>query len=128
MSATRISAAAALSLLLALPICVAAALLVLLVLGKPLAEVERIALDENSRNSAGLVKILCADRWGITPSFVEARPDLDEMLAHADAALPEEEALTRAPSSVLCRPTCLHIMPARLRRACTVAARVAERP
>jgi chorismate dehydratase len=60
---------------------------VLLVLGKPLAEVERIALDENSRNSAGLVKILCADRWGISPSFVEARPNLDAMLAHADAAL-----------------------------------------
>ncbi len=60
---------------------------VLLVLDKPLERVRRVALDENSRTSAALVKILFADRFGREPEYVEARPDLDEMFREADAAL-----------------------------------------
>ncbi|HEX4952982.1 MAG TPA: menaquinone biosynthesis protein [Thermoanaerobaculia bacterium] len=60
---------------------------VLLVLDKPLEQVRRVALDENSRTSAALVKILFADRFGREPEYVEARPDLDEMFREADAAL-----------------------------------------
>jgi chorismate dehydratase len=60
---------------------------VLLVLGRPLAEVERVALDDNSRTSATLVKVLLADRFGLTPAYHPARADLETMLAGADAAL-----------------------------------------
>lgn len=60
---------------------------VLLVLGKPVEQVERVALDTNSRTSAALVRILLADRYGLEPTYVPARPDLDTMLAEADAAL-----------------------------------------
>jgi chorismate dehydratase len=60
---------------------------VLLVSRRPLAEVRRIALDANSRTSAALTRILAAERWGIEPEYVEARPDVEAMLAGADAAL-----------------------------------------
>lgn len=54
---------------------------------KPLSEVASIALDTSSRTSAMLVRILCARRFGIAPSFVPHVPDLTSMLAVADAAL-----------------------------------------
>lgn len=60
---------------------------VLLVLAKPIAEVRRVALDLNSRTSAGLVRVLMADRYGLRPEYVQAPPDPDAMLADADAAL-----------------------------------------
>jgi chorismate dehydratase len=60
---------------------------VLLVLAKPLERVRRVALDQNSRTSTALVEILLADRYGLTPEFLPAAPQLDEMLAVADAAL-----------------------------------------
>lgn len=54
---------------------------------RPVAEIRRIALDTSSRTSAVLTRILCARRFGISPSFVPMPPDLDAMLAAADAAL-----------------------------------------
>ncbi|MDX1503222.1 MAG: menaquinone biosynthesis protein [Thermoanaerobaculia bacterium] len=60
---------------------------VLLVSRRPLARIGSIALDENSRTSAALVRILCAERWGIEPGFHEARPAVEEMLEGSDAAL-----------------------------------------
>ena len=60
---------------------------VLLVAGRPLAEVRRIALDANSRTSAALTRILAAERWRIEPEYVEAAPEVEAMLAGADAAL-----------------------------------------
>ena len=60
---------------------------VLLVLGRPLEQVERVALDLNSRTSAALVRILLQDRFGRAPQFITAPPLLDRMLAEADAAL-----------------------------------------
>ncbi|HKI85396.1 MAG TPA: menaquinone biosynthesis protein, partial [Thermoanaerobaculia bacterium] len=60
---------------------------VLLVSRRPLADVRRIALDENSRTSAALVRILAADAWSLDAEFVQSRADVDQMLKSADAAL-----------------------------------------
>jgi chorismate dehydratase len=59
----------------------------LLVAKKPIAEVRSIALDSSSRSTQALTRILCADRWRISPDFFEAAPDLEAMLQAADAAL-----------------------------------------
>lgn len=60
---------------------------VLLVSRRPIAQVRRVALDESSRTSAALVRLLAAERWGIDPEYLSHRPDLDSMLDAADAAL-----------------------------------------
>jgi chorismate dehydratase len=60
---------------------------VILVSTKPIGEVRRIALDVHSRTSVALTRVLCAERWGIEPELVEHRPDVERMLAVADAAL-----------------------------------------
>jgi chorismate dehydratase len=49
--------------------------------------VQRVALDNSSRTSAALLRILLRERYGLEPEFCEARPDLEQMLAQADAAL-----------------------------------------
>lgn len=49
--------------------------------------IERLALDENSRTSAALVRILLSDRFGIEPECLTAPPDLKAMMRVADAAL-----------------------------------------
>ena len=53
----------------------------------PIERVRRVALDVSSKTSVALTRILCAKHWGIAPSFVPAEPDLEAMLARADAAL-----------------------------------------
>jgi len=60
----------------------------LLVVSKgPIDKAKRIALDTSSRSTAGLVRLLCANYWKISPEFVDAAPDAPEMLKQADAAL-----------------------------------------
>lgn len=54
---------------------------------RPLGSVRSIALDASSRTSAGLLRVLCARRFGIAPSFETMAPDFGAMLAKADAAL-----------------------------------------
>ncbi len=54
---------------------------------RPIAAVRSIALDTSSRTSAALTRVLCAQLFQISPTFVEHAPDLDAMLAKADAAL-----------------------------------------
>lgn len=54
---------------------------------KPIAHAKTIALDLSSRTSVALTRVLCAKHWKIDPSFTPAEPDLDAMLARADAAL-----------------------------------------
>jgi len=54
---------------------------------RPLAEIRTMALDTSSRTSAALTRILCARRFGVSPSFVPHAPDLAAMLAACDAAL-----------------------------------------
>ena len=53
----------------------------------PIADVRTLALDTSSRTSVALTRVLCHHRWGIAPAFHSAAPDLDRMLAAADAAL-----------------------------------------
>jgi chorismate dehydratase len=60
---------------------------VLLVSRVPLADIQEVALDENSRTSAALVRIVLEDGHGVRPRYRTARADLDSMLANADAAL-----------------------------------------
>jgi chorismate dehydratase len=60
---------------------------VLLVSRTPVEEIRRVALDDNSRTSAALVKILLAERYGLAPEYATTHPDVERMLAGADAAL-----------------------------------------
>lgn len=53
----------------------------------PMAEVRTLALDVSSRTSVALTRILCAERWQISPAFTPAEPDVRRMLSRADAAL-----------------------------------------
>lgn len=60
---------------------------VLLVSKVPVGEIASITLDENSRTSAALVRILLAERYGLEPALRHAAADLEAMLAESDAAL-----------------------------------------
>jgi chorismate dehydratase len=53
----------------------------------PIDRIRSIALDRSSRTSIALLRVLCADRFGIAPSFETMAPDADAMLRRADAAL-----------------------------------------
>lgn len=46
-----------------------------------------VALSNHSATSIELVRLLCAQRYGVLPSFTATAPDLDAMLAAHDAAL-----------------------------------------
>jgi chorismate dehydratase len=59
----------------------------LLVSKMPIREVRSLALDQSSRSTQALTRILCEDRWNIAPQFTQANPDLAQMLQTADAAL-----------------------------------------
>jgi len=52
-----------------------------------LKKVERVALDESSRTSVALVKIIFREFLGFEPEWISAAPDLKSMLTAADAAL-----------------------------------------
>ena len=60
---------------------------VVLLSKKPLAEVRTVALDQSSRTSAALVRILLQKFYSRQVDFLPAAPDPVEMLKHADAAL-----------------------------------------
>ena len=52
-----------------------------------LKKIERVALDESSRTSAALVKIIFREFLGFEPQWKTAAPDLKSMLTDSDAAL-----------------------------------------
>ncbi|HET7746695.1 MAG TPA: menaquinone biosynthesis protein [Vicinamibacteria bacterium] len=54
---------------------------------RPLEEARRVALDRSSRTSAALARVLLSERLGRPLEYVDAPPDLERMLAEADAAL-----------------------------------------
>ena len=54
---------------------------------KELSHLRRVALDQSSRASAALLRILLREKYHLEPEFIEAPPDLELMLAQADAAL-----------------------------------------
>lgn len=60
---------------------------VLLVSDRPFDAVRTVALDENSRTSAALVRIVLAELYGVTVEGRSRPPAVEEMLAEADAAL-----------------------------------------
>ena len=54
---------------------------------RPLGDVRTIAADTSSRTSNGLVRILCAERFGIAPDFRPMPPEPEQMFRECDAAL-----------------------------------------
>jgi len=52
-----------------------------------LKKVKRVVLDDSSRTSVALVKIIFREFLGFEPEWETAPPDLTSMLRHADAAL-----------------------------------------
>lgn len=60
---------------------------VLLISPGEIGAVRRVSLDENSRTSAVLVRILLRERFGLEAEYRQAPADLESMLAAADAAL-----------------------------------------
>lgn len=54
---------------------------------KPIEQVRSIAADTSSRTSAGLLHVLCAERFGIDPVFHPMAPDPAAMFSACDAAL-----------------------------------------
>jgi predicted solute-binding protein len=60
---------------------------VLLISRVPLEDVRTLAAHAASRSSVALARLLLAERWGVRPQVVEARPPLERMLVGADAAV-----------------------------------------
>jgi chorismate dehydratase len=60
---------------------------VLLISRCEIGAIRRVSLDENSRTSAVLVRILLRESYGLEAEYVQAPADLESMLARADAAL-----------------------------------------
>jgi chorismate dehydratase len=60
---------------------------VLLIARQPLSRVRTLAAHTASRTSVALARLLLAERWGVRPRVVPARPPLAAMLEHADAAV-----------------------------------------
>jgi len=54
---------------------------------KPISNVRSIALDNGSRTSVALLKVLCPRWFDISPEFTEMAPDMTAMLSACDAAL-----------------------------------------
>lgn len=86
---------------------------VLLVSRGPARRAKRVALDAGSRTSAALVKVLFARHWNREPEYVEAQPELPQMLEQADAALligdPALRFGLRAPGTQLPKEANLHV-------------------
>ncbi|MEP6945031.1 MAG: menaquinone biosynthesis protein [Acidobacteriota bacterium] len=55
--------------------------------GGELSEARSVSLDESSRTSAALSKIIFREFFGTEPLWAEASPDIDAMLETSDAAL-----------------------------------------
>jgi chorismate dehydratase len=53
----------------------------------PLGQITRVAADTSSNTSVALLRVLAAERFGITPELVPMAPDLAAMTAAEDAAL-----------------------------------------
>jgi chorismate dehydratase len=74
-------------------------------------DIKSIAMDTSSRTSVALAAVLARRAFGVTPEAVPMAPDLDAMLARADAALiigdnalflnPQSESAIRDPQSAM---------------------------
>jgi len=54
---------------------------------KPTSAIRSIAVDTSSRTSAGLLRVLCREKFGIEPELVPMLPAIEPMIARCDAAL-----------------------------------------
>ena len=54
---------------------------------RPLPQIRTVAADTSSRTSVALLRILCAERFGVKPGFRPMAPDPERMLRECDAAL-----------------------------------------
>ena len=54
---------------------------------RPMSDVRSVVMDTSSRTSVALVRVLCARLFKIEPAIEAHPPDLNAMLARADAAL-----------------------------------------
>ena len=73
---------------------------VLLVARRPLDELRSIALDPESRTSNALIRVLCANVWGVHPEFRPAGCSLEAALASCDAAVRiGDKALFESPAT-----------------------------
>lgn len=63
----------------------------------PVGDIQRVALDTSSRSSAALLRVLAHHHYAIAPEYVDAPPDLAQMLGVADAALLIGDPALRAP-------------------------------
>jgi len=52
-----------------------------------LRQIQRVAVDTSSQTSVALLRILLKERYGLSPEFGPASPDLDAMLHGSEAAL-----------------------------------------
>lgn len=50
-------------------------------------DIRTIGADSGSLSGAALLKIILAERYGVSPQFVSHEPDIDDMLSRFDAAL-----------------------------------------
>lgn len=55
--------------------------------GCELSDAKSVALDISSRTSVALTKVIFREFYGREPQWIDAEPDIDAMLAAADAAL-----------------------------------------
>jgi chorismate dehydratase len=53
----------------------------------PIEQVRRVTVDESSRTSAALIRIILERFYGVIPVYVTAPPRIDQMLESSDAAL-----------------------------------------
>lgn len=53
----------------------------------PVEDVKTIAADTSSRTSNALLRVLCSELFGLDAVFEPMKPDVDQMLRRADAAL-----------------------------------------
>ena len=60
---------------------------ILLISSRPAPEIRSVAADSSSRTSVQLARVILQHRYGCRPEFLEHKPDLEEMLRTADAAL-----------------------------------------
>ena len=54
---------------------------------KEISDIKNVALDTSSRTSVALAKIILAEKFDIHPTYIDTRPNLENMLQVADAAV-----------------------------------------
>ena len=67
--------------------CKGAVRSILLLARTPWSQVKRLAADVSSRTSVELGRIILREKFGIEPEVITRPPNLDQMIAEADAAL-----------------------------------------